>query len=75
MLLALQKVKSHDFDGNELFKPTSAQKPRVAKGNMQVDEYLFRDAKVCFGAILMPSVPFNVICYTLLFSEYILGSC
>jgi len=40
-----EMCKSHDFDGKRLFQPTSAQKPRVEKGNMQVEEYLFRDAK------------------------------
>jgi hypothetical protein len=43
--------KSHDFEGKRLFQPTAVQKPRTGKGNMQVEEYLFRDAKVCKGVV------------------------
>ena len=46
-------VKSHDFDGKELFKPRSSGKTHVAKGNMQVEEYLYRDAKVSTSVVYL----------------------
>ncbi len=46
--MVLQEYSTYDSDGNQLFKPKLEQSPltSTAQGNMNVGEYLYRDAKV-----------------------------